>query len=337
MSRIAANTLANFAKTKEVVVEDLIELKAKAFGSLAANPTTRLDGSALVIGDSYYNTVTQANVTFTSTGWNKEITSADVVDVLTSTDATKVLSAAKGKALYDLLLASMRSDEGQITGLIPEWVSATSIKLGTGSAYIPGITTSIKVVTPITLSGLTLTAATWYYLYLYDNAGTPAIELVTTAPAAPYVGTARTKTGDTSRRFVGSFRSLDANTLANFQWINDGTIHYLESVNAAPFRVLVSGTSTTPVTQSLASVIPPTTQTALMIVTAPTASGAYDCYLSIPSVQPKIMRYIGGGAGQPSRSSLTFPTDNTQSITRWVSAMSGASISIDVYGYGSER
>ena len=85
-----------------------------------------------------------------------------------------------------------------------QWVSATAITVTSGSAFVPSLNKCLPVPNAIALTGLVLAASTFYHVYLYSNAGVPAIEVVTTAPASPYNGTARAKTGDTSRRYVGS-------------------------------------------------------------------------------------------------------------------------------------
>src|SRR5574337_249891 len=94
--------------------------------------------------------------------------------------------------------------QGYIDGLQMVWNSATSVSVTSGAAYIPSLANVLASNATLTLSGLSLAASTWYHVYLYSNAGTPAIECMTTAPSSPYNGTARTKTGDTSRRYLGS-------------------------------------------------------------------------------------------------------------------------------------
>ncbi|WCM53510.1 hypothetical protein OH720_11025 [Pseudomonas sp. WJP1] len=77
--------------------------------------------------------------------------------------------------------------ESFITGLIPSCEAGNNIVVTSGAAYIPGYGI---IVVP---SGLSLpisgtTAGTWYHLYLYSNAGTPAVELVSTWPSSPIWG-----------------------------------------------------------------------------------------------------------------------------------------------------
>lgn len=95
---------------------------------------------------------------------------------------------------------------GYIDGLKMEWVSATQMRFTSGSAYILSLGRVLALPSALTKT-LTLSPNTWYHNFLYSNAGTSDVETVTTLPDTPYSGTARTKTGDTSRRYIGSFRT----------------------------------------------------------------------------------------------------------------------------------
>ncbi|WP_460093685.1 hypothetical protein [Pseudomonas sp. S2_B03] len=241
-------------------------------------------------------------------------------DITELNGLTKAVTAAQGGV-----------SAGYIEGLIPQWNSATSITVSPGTAYIPGAQEPMVAASPLTLSGLSLTANTWYYLYLYDNAGVTAVELVTTAPAAPYSGTARTKTANTSRRFICALKT-GSSGLLSFLWMGD-TIQYMENFTDAPFRVLLGGPATTPTTTDLSAVVPLTTRTALLIATGNPGSIDFDIYFSTPEVQPKILQAANGSTGR-LRSAMRLATSPTQQITRWVTA---GSLTLDVYGYGNDR
>lgn len=79
-----------------------------------------------------------------------------------------------------------------------------TVTVGPGACYTPNTGRLISDGTAsVTLS--TPTASTWHHAYAYQGAdGTLALEVVTTGPASPYLGTARTKTGDATRRYLGS-------------------------------------------------------------------------------------------------------------------------------------
>lgn len=117
-------------------------------------------------------------------------------------------TAAEGARLW--------TGKGHIDGLRLEWVSGTSLRVTSGMAYIESLGYAIDVPAAITKSSLSLTVSTWYHVYLFDNAGTPDIEIVTTAPAAAYSGTARSKAGDSSRRWLGRLRTDSAGSIRPF-------------------------------------------------------------------------------------------------------------------------
>lgn len=146
-----------------------------------------------------------------------------------------------------------------IEGLKILWNSATSLSIGLGSCYAEN-GDFIDVTSTLTASSLSLSASTWYYMYVYLSAGSPALEVVTTAPAA-WKGIAYRKTGDTSRRFVGAVRTDGSGNVYEFKHIADqNLILYSGStvVGGSPFRALTAGTATTATEVSLASTIPAT-------------------------------------------------------------------------------
>lgn len=95
---------------------------------------------------------------------------------------------------------------GYIDGLKMEYVAPGQIRFTSGSAFIPSLGRALALPSALTKT-LTLSANTWYHNFLYSNSGVADVETVTTLPDTPYSGTARVKTGDTSRRYIGSFRT----------------------------------------------------------------------------------------------------------------------------------
>lgn len=142
-----------------------------------------------------------------------------------------------------------------ISGLKLIWNSATSISVGTGEAIIPSTGKTEIVASTLTLSSLSLSASTVYNVYLFENAGTPTIECVTTAPASPYQGTARAKTGDTTRRWLGSILTDSSGNVYNFAQTGN-SIRFIVNIALSPFRFISNGTSSSRVSTSLASIIP---------------------------------------------------------------------------------
>lgn len=96
---------------------------------------------------------------------------------------------------------------------------------------------------------------TFYYLYLYENAGAASLELSTTVPVVYANGIARYKTGDTPRRFIAPIRSGPDGSLLQFALDGD-MITYVGSTNVAPFRMLSAGATTAATTVNLLSIVP---------------------------------------------------------------------------------
>ncbi len=142
-----------------------------------------------------------------------------------------------------------------ISGLKLIWNSATSISVGTGEAVIQSSGLLEVVNSTLTLSGLSLSASTMYHLYLFDSGGTPTIELVTTGTAAPYFGTARSKSGDTTRRYLGSMLTDASGNIYPFNHTGN-RISYVSGNSSGPFFVLSAGAATTSTAISLSGVVP---------------------------------------------------------------------------------
>lgn len=220
--------------------------------------------------------------------------------------------------------------ESFIDGLIPVWNSSTSVTFGTGSAYVPGNAKTLKVATPITISGITgLATDAYIFFYLFNNNGVPAIDYSITWPSAPYAGTARLKAGDNFRRMIFCARTDSSGNIYNFKYSN-GNVFYIANISAVPFRCLSGGLATSFVTVSLASVVPPHTQS--VIIRGSCAVGTVGL-LSIPGTGGLAMAAIDGGG----RNQFNFVTNASQAVAYSVNAATGSGMFIDVCGYGMER
>ena len=214
-------------------------------------------------------------------------------------------------------------DPGYIQGLIPVWVTATEISITAGSAYIPSLGRCITAQS-VSLPGLSVTGNSWYYLYLYDNAGVPTYELSTTAPAAPYSGTARTKIGVNSRRFISALRTGNS-ALRPFLWAVD-YVNYIDT--NALYPILSNGTATGATVVSGVSAIPPTTRRSLMQVYSATGNSlnigtAFDTMLLSVTSNTRVLAPI-------------VCTVDQVFVYSHVGAVTGGTI-LDIRGYGSER
>lgn len=238
--------------------------------------------------------------------------------VITATDT--VLSAL-GK-LQAQITGNAAIPAGYIDGLKMVWNSATSISVTSGAAYIPSLGYAVNAPSTLTLSSLSLTASTWYHLYLYLNAGVPSIECVTTAPAAPYSGVAHAKTGDNSRRYLGSVLTDASSQIKNFA-MDGNYIRYL-----TPSISIGSGlNATTQTNLNCASVVPITaSRVDLRAVNRDTNTGIN-------------LVLGGGGVGSliavlaSSSAYFMMPLDSTQNINYNYSSTPTGSAVVVGFGY----
>jgi len=147
-----------------------------------------------------------------------------------------------------------------ITGAKLVWNSTTSISVNTGSFFTES-GDYINITTTLTLSSLSLSASTFYHVYGYLSGGVAAIEAVTTAPVA-WKGTAYSKTGDTSRRYLGTILSDASSNVYSFEHMINRMVYKLYRSTAAPFLVLSAGTSTSAASIDLSGVVPVTARLA---------------------------------------------------------------------------
>lgn len=138
------------------------------------------------------------------------------------------------------------AEAGYINGLQLEWVSTTQVRVATGAAQLESTRQILVVPSALTISP-SLANSTWYHCYIYDNSGTAALECPTTAPASPWVGTARSKSGDSTRRYVGSFRTDSSANIYNFFTEGAGGLQLVRWRNDVTNdnRILTNGSATT--------------------------------------------------------------------------------------------
>jgi hypothetical protein len=170
-----------------------------------------------------------------------------------NSSATSEANAAASAATA----ANLGVGKGFIEGLQMVWLSLTSIQILPGSCFMPNLSRVYKVPSTLTVTppaGLT----GFGHIYVYDNAGTPAAEMVATAPLV-YWNTAYQKAGDATRRYVGSVLLSSGAAFNFFHYPLQNKIAYSYGTPAlAPFAVLSGGTATTATVVTTASICPVT-------------------------------------------------------------------------------
>lgn len=217
-----------------------------------------------------------------------------------------------------------------INGLRLKWNSATSIEVGAGGCFAEN-GNFINVSATITKGSLSLSASTWYHVYVYLSGGVAAAEVVTTAPAS-WKGTAYRKTGDTSRRYVGSILTDGSGNLIPFVHnALTNKVMWNTAVNVSPFRILNGGTATTTTAVSVTGAMPATAiSTSLLVFNSGTAFAQL-----VTSAGTIIIGIEVPGSGLQSRLSPSeYPLSGTNI---YYNVTSGGVLSVDVLGYDFER
>ena len=215
-----------------------------------------------------------------------------------------------------------------ITGLNLS-VAGAVITCGPGAAYVHG-GGIVRVAGAITTTVTGLTANTWRHVYLYLSGSTPTIEAVTTEPV-DYSYPAKQKTGDATRRYLGSFRVDQWGGILS-QLCIDG--HCFFKAGDSLHRIMSNGLSTTKAAIAINSEVPSTANSLdLLILNASTAS------LSYVDVSSTSTGGAVGGLPPNTKLTLTLPADGYPYIyyLYGASAPSPNGVYIDVGGYTYAR
>ena len=211
---------------------------------------------------------------------------------LNDTAARATLSAAKSGANADVTSLSglttplsvsqggtgkitpvLEVGKGYIDGFTLVFNGRKSITVKAGSAYVPG---PAKMLTLAADKAMTIVPVQsgFTHFYLFDNSGTADVETSNVAPTA-YYNTAHQKTGDPSRRYLGSVLASSAGDIWSFRHdIRSSTITYIEGApTQAPFTLFSGVTAPSPVSASTPTVVPSTGTTLIGVVSL--SSGAY--------------------------------------------------------------
>ena len=222
-----------------------------------------------------------------------------------------------------------------IDGFRMVWNSGTSVTFESGAAVIQSTGSLLRSPTPITKSSLSLPVSAFSHCYAYSNSGTPDIEISSTGPAAAFFGTARSKTGDPTRRYIGSLLADASGQVLNFKHLPDpGTILYRNRQDLAPFRALAAGSATVETLVSLSGSLPVTATAAQLRLFNNNTSVATFYSTSDDSAAGPPSSGIAAVPGS-GNAYIPFPVDSAQAMTYWnqTTPTAGQGAFVDVYGY----
>lgn len=230
--------------------------------------------------------------------------------------------------------------KGYIDGFRLVYTGRTSITINPGAAYVNG--KIIEMTADKVITGLTsLVATTFYHVYVYDNAGVADIEISSVVPER-YYNTAFRKTGDSSRRYLGSFLTSTTSLIWAFRHeIGAGRMMYNEGQpGVAPFPFILGFSTAGAVhTTSNATIVVPK-ETALTVTAI--ASGSSSMTLSVspadqltPMASPNWDNLIYLVTGQAV--GLEIPLSRTLASLGQFSLICAAAVTLYARGYTFER
>lgn len=246
---------------------------------------------------------------------------------------------SKGFSIYDTFGAQKVTavqnvvEPGYIDGLRMVWDATNGFSVTSGTCYIPSVGRNVNFPSTISKAGLVLANNTWYHVYGFLNSGVPDVEHSTTAPVI-YNGVARNKSGDTTRRYIGSFRTSSGGAIFKFKQAGN-LITYLENIAVSPFLVLAGGTATVYTSVDVSAVIPVTSQQiSLVMLNFGTASA----FLIISTTDgPAHPGYIALASPGGVTTTITVTNASQALLYAYDVAPAGNSAFIRVAAYAYER
>jgi hypothetical protein len=156
------------------------------------------------------------------------------------------------------LLARLGAIGGQfpityISGLMFARASANTVAVYAGAAWIPGLSKVIEVQATVFTPAAALAASSMYHLYLYQNNGVTAAELSGTPPTA-YAGFSYIKSGDGTRRYLGSLVTDASGSIIDFWCPRPGALRYITTIGT--MRPVSNGLATSAAAVSVSNVVP---------------------------------------------------------------------------------
>lgn len=223
-----------------------------------------------------------------------------------------------------------------------------TVSVSPGMCYVPG---TGRVLSDGTASVVVpSTPSTEFHLYAYDmGGGLMGLEASTTAPAAPYLGTARCKTGDQTRRYLISGRNNASGILRPgkhtrpSEMANRVMLDAASAAGSLPITLLSGLIATTPQTIDLSNVIPVTANRAIVQVMNPSSFTVYTSRSDVGAPSPTNYQYAAIAGSCPildvtldANRQFTVLLSATNILGGIIALLTG-SVTITLVGYDFDR
>lgn len=221
---------------------------------------------------------------------------------------------------------------GLIIGMIPRYLSANVVTISSGACHIPSVNTVIEF-PDINVQG-PLQINTWYHLYCKYASGSISAEIISTPPSAPYSGTARTKPGDSSSRYIYSIKTDSNGAIIPFIVQSNNEFRYCIGNPVAPLRSLSNGKATTRTSVNLSGAIPITAIGGLFLIS--NTDSSLFANLTLPGIASAAIVGVAPGGGSAGQF-IPHPTNASQVMEYYYASTPANGLYIDAIGFTVAR
>lgn len=169
-------------------------------------------------------------------------------------------------AAMRLTLGVVNGTSGQIDGLAVNVTSSTSVAIGNGAAWVPGLNKVVRLPAGVIYTP-TRVASSFLHAYLTEVSGVPDVVFSTVEPV-PYLGDARIMTGNSSMRYIGSCLCSAASNLFSQQHeVRTNRVVYLTAnPGNVPFLIVAGAINNTQLTAHCRNFAPVTTTSPVLVI-----------------------------------------------------------------------
>jgi hypothetical protein len=286
-----------------------------------------LNGSPIYLGNDY--------TAATGTSLTLLVGAESVGEMVITTFGSFVVADHFTKNESNALYVPFASVKGFIDGLRLVYTGRTSVTIEAGSAYLPSVGKVVGMSTDKVITGLSPTASTFHHLYYFESGGVGDIEVSTTVPVLTY-GTVYQKTGDATRRYIGSLLASSGSQFYSFRHNHlTCTMLYTEGTpGVTPFILLASFNSPTPTETTTQGAVPKQVAVAAIVSVGGSSTGNMKFSLPETISTPGGPNWVDQGSGG---SETTIPLSRVLVNQGKYIVWTDSSMSVYCRGYIFER
>jgi hypothetical protein len=230
--------------------------------------------------------------------------------------------------------ADLSAFKGYIYGLGLYSLGTNQIGFRSGGAWIEASNAVVAAASDVSTNVSGLTPSTWHHAYF--DGGTGGLLLSTTGPATAFIGTARSMTGNTSRRWLGAVLTDSGGGIRSFQHVPQKA-QFTWGHRWPGSLVLSNGTSTVSTNIDFSGAVPPQSFLASVLVLNTATNAAIYLGVGGETVDTSATgNQIAVNSGRFETPEVVLSTNQTLSYI-YATTPSGGAGTVGVRGFTLER